>query len=69
MSELIAKNHLANNMYSFPAIARQVMTTRQVKETLLHTDNFILACGRCWKLSVKNIGAGMKEVRLKPFED
>lgn len=34
-------NHLKDNMYVFPHIARQVMTTKQVKETLLATDNFI----------------------------
>jgi len=62
--ELQAINHLANNMYVYPANATQVMTTRQVKETLLATDNFILACGYGWKLKVKNIGAGMKEVSL-----
>ena len=62
------KNHLDDKMYTYPHIARQVMTSKQVRETLLATDNFIMACGRCWSLKVKNIGAGMKEVSLKPFE-
>lgn len=62
------KNHLNDRMYTFPHIAKQVMTTKQVRETLLATDNFIMACGHSWKLKVSNIGAGMKEVKLIPFE-
>lgn len=65
--EVTPKNHLIDTFYTSPLLARQVMTTMQVKETMLATDNFITACGRSYSLSVKNIGAGMKEVRLKPF--
>lgn len=50
-----------------PGTSRQVMTTKQVKETLQQTENFILACGHGWSLKIKNLGAGMKEVRLVPF--
>lgn len=60
-------NHLSHNMYVYPKYARQVMTTKQVKETLLATDNFIMACGHGWKLKIQNIGAGMEEVTLQPF--
>lgn len=66
--ELKPTNHLNNNMYSFPQSARQVMTTREFKETLMQTENFIMACGRGWKLRAENLGAGMKEVRLVPFD-
>jgi hypothetical protein len=61
-------NHLTDMFYSQPHTARMLMTTRQVKETLLWTQNFIMACGRNWQLKVKNVGAGMKEVKLQPFE-
>ena len=44
------------------------MTTRQFKETLLQTENFIMSCGHGWKLKAENLGAGMKEVRLVPFD-
>lgn len=67
-TELEPFNHLENRMYTFPTIARQIMTTKQVKQTLLATNNFIMACGKGWKLKIENIGAGMKEVRLIPFE-
>lgn len=68
INDYLTMNHLKDDMYKFPHMARQVMTTKQVKETLLATDNFIIACGRSWSLRIKNIGAGMKEVSLKPFE-
>lgn len=58
------KNHLSNNMYAYPGIAKQVMTTEQVQETLLATDNSVFACGYMWALKVKDIGAGMKEITL-----
>lgn len=64
-----AHNHLEDRMYTYPSFAKQVMTAKQVKETLLATDNFIMACGYGWKLKVSNIGAGMKEVKLIPYED
>ena len=57
-------NHLEDRMYRNPSFATQVMTAKQVKETLLATNNFIMAAGYGWKLKVKNIGAGMKEVSL-----
>lgn len=63
--ELQSVNHLSDNMYSNPYNASMVMTSKQVKETLLATDNFILACGHGFRLKVENIGAGMKQVSLK----
>lgn len=66
---LTQHNHLEDRMYTYPSFAKQVMTTKQVKETLLATDNFIMACGHGWKLKVSNIGAGMKEVSLIPYQD
>ena len=66
--ELQPFNHLSNSFYVFPKTARQVMTDKQVKETLLETNNFIMACGLGWRLKIKNIGVGMKEVTLQPFE-
>ena len=67
--ELQQINHLKNNMYVFPSSAKQIMTLKEVRETLLATDNFIMACGYRWKLKIKNIGAGMKEVSLIKFEE
>jgi hypothetical protein len=67
MKEITAINHLNDRHYINPGNARQIMTNQQVKETLLYTENFILACGHSWKLKIKNIGVGMKEVTLVPF--
>lgn len=66
--EVESINHLEDRMYRLPHMARQVMTNKQFKETLVDTDNFIMACGRAWKLKAENLGAGMKEVRLIPFD-
>jgi hypothetical protein len=66
--ELIPTNHLNDRMYVYPSFAKQAMTSKQVKETLLATDNFVTAAGRGWKLKVKSLGAGMHEVSLIPFE-
>ncbi len=58
-------NHLSNSFYSLPDLARQTMTRKQVRETLLDTTGKILTCGRLRTLSTKHIGAGIYEVSLK----
>lgn len=67
--ELQPQNHLNNNFYVMPSIASQMMTTRQVQETLLDTNNFVSSGGRGYRLKVKNVGAGMKQVSLVPFDE
>lgn len=66
--KLTPVNHLEDQHYRQPGLYRQVMTSKQVKETLLYTNNFIMACGHSWKLKIKNIGVGMKEITLTQFE-
>lgn len=56
-------------MYREPGRHKQIMTTKQVQETLLATDNFVMAAGHGWKLKFKGLGAGMQEVELVPFTD
>jgi len=60
-------NHLKDNMYRNPETAYQVMTTKQVRETVLCTENYVIACGRGWSLKTTNIVGDLKEVRLVPF--
>ena len=59
-----AVNHLNKNMYDDPTNATQVMSTKEVQETIRFTDNCVIAWGRSYKLKIKNIGVGMKEVSL-----
>ncbi len=54
-----AKNHLSDSFYITPSFARQVMTRRETRETLLATQGRILACGEMWDVMVKHLGAGM----------
>lgn len=58
-------NHLSDNFYTIPHLARQTMTTRHLKETLLHTDGSILANGSMWEIISKHLGAGVHSVTLK----
>lgn len=68
MKKLAEINHLDKQMYIHPEIYKQVMTTREVQETFLATDNFIMACEHAYGIRVINLGAGMKEVSLKRKE-
>ncbi len=58
-------HYLSNNFYTVPHLARTTMTTRQLKETLLHTDGSILANGSMWDIVSKPLGAGVYLVTLK----
>lgn len=57
-------NHLSNIFYTSPRFANTTMTTKQLKETLLHTEGFIVACGRCWNVKSESLGAGVYKVWL-----
>ena len=58
-------NHLNNNFYTMPHLARATMTRKQLKETLLATEGWIMACGRLWDIKNKHLGAGVYSVYLK----
>lgn len=57
--------HLSTNFWTIPATASQTMTTRQLRETLLYHDGFVMAQGRIWDITSKNLGAGVYRVTLK----
>lgn len=59
------KSHLSNNFYSMLALAKATMTRNQLKETLLATDGWVMACGRIWDIRSKHLGAGVYSVYLK----
>ncbi|MDO8641886.1 MAG: hypothetical protein Q7R33_10210 [Nitrosarchaeum sp.] len=57
------KNHLSNNHYNCaPGIYTQTMTRKELKETLLATGGWILACGKSWDIKNKHLGAGVYSV-------
>lgn len=57
-------NHLKDGFYITPTFARQVMTTKHVRETLESTQGYVLSLGENWRIVVRSIGAGMYEVTL-----
>lgn len=61
-------NHLSTNFYTMPRYANTTMTRKQLKETLLATDGWIIACGYLYDIQSKHIGAGVYKVFLKKKE-
>lgn len=57
-------NHLGNQFYTMPEVASMTMTRKQLKETLLDTDGYTMACGHLWDIKSKHLGAGVYRVSL-----
>ena len=57
-------NHLRDIFYTMPEFANTTMTKKELKETLLATNGWILACGYCWDIKSKHIGVGVYKVFL-----
>ena len=62
-------NHLSENAYRNPAGFSQTMDRKHLKETLLHTDGWVLSCGYMWDIQSKSLGAGVYRVTLKKKND
>jgi len=56
---------LPNNFYALPDIAKTTMDRKDLKELLLETEGWVIACGRMYDIESKDIGAGVYRVRLK----
>jgi len=56
---------LPNNFYVFPKSANATMPRKELKEILLSTGGWIMACGYMWDIVSKHIGAGVYRVSLK----
>ena len=65
MKEIIPHNHLPNNAYACPGMWSGTMTRKQLKETLLATDGWVLACGYVRNIVSKHIGTGVYRISLK----
>ncbi len=63
MSEDNPANHLSDNFYTTPQLARQIMTRKEWQETAKATQCRILACGESYELTTRHMGGGMYEVR------
>lgn len=48
-----------------PDNARSTLTTKQLRETLLATSGFVLACGQGYDIKSKPLGAGVHSVWLE----
>lgn len=61
------KNHLSDNFYHNPTLARQTMTRKQLQQTIHATDGWITACGEMWDIQARNL-AGAYVITLKKRE-
>lgn len=61
-------NHLSDNHYRKPSSFRSTMTTKQLRETLLDTNGWLLACGERWDIKSRKLGVGVHEVWLAQGE-
>jgi len=59
------KNHLSDIFYRVPEYANTTMTKTHLRETLLATDGWIMACGSIYDIKPKHLGAGIYKVVLK----
>jgi len=48
-----------------PHNATTTVTRKQLKEILLATEGWIMACGRCWDVKGKHLGAGVYRISLE----
>lgn len=56
---------LPNNFYLYPESATTTATIKDCKELLLNTDGWVFACGECYDIVVKKLGAGVNKISLK----
>ena len=57
-------NHLNDNFYRIPEHFSSTLTRKQLRETLLDTDGYVMACGRLWDIKSKHLGAGVYRISL-----
>ena len=65
MSDIQPHNHLKDQFYITPKLARQMMSGKQWRETALATDGRILATGETYELYAESRGGGMYEIKAR----
>ena len=60
---------LPNSFYTVPKYSEMTMTKEDLRELLLATNGWIMACGQSWNIDSEHIGADIYRVRLvkRPF--
>lgn len=61
-------NHLPDKIYAYPYTASTTMTTKQLRETLLETEGWVIANGRVREIKSKSLGAGVYKVYLEGYK-
>jgi len=56
---------LPMHFYANPEMAKMVMDRKDLKELLLESEGWIIACGRTYDIISKGIGAGVYRVWLE----
>lgn len=56
---------LPMNFYTMPQVTNTTMDKKNLKELLLHSEGWIMACGHLWDIKSKHLGAGVYRVTLK----
>ena len=58
-------HYLTEAFYKTPHIARTTMTTKELQDTLIHTEGVIRANCRMWNIISTHLGVGIYKVTLK----
>lgn len=66
MGDIQKYNHLNNSFYTMPGSASQVMSAREVRETIAITGGWIMAAGEHYDIVARELaGAYMIELEMK----
>lgn len=60
-------NHLRPPSVILPRQYCQIMTTRELQETLIATEGVIRACGHLWSIKARKLGRREHYVTLSPI--
>lgn len=59
---------LPMNMYSHPDTSSVTMSAKDLRELLLESEGYIIACGSIYDIKSKHLGVGVHKVTLKRRE-
>jgi hypothetical protein len=70
MNDIKHHNHLGNNFYAMPRYANQVMSRKEVQETVAATGGWIMANGEMYDIVTKSMaGAYVVTLKRKEFHE
>ena len=56
---------LPNNFYVYPHIATTTIENKELKELLLETEGWVMACGRIWNIMTKQLNTDVYKIWLE----